>query len=143
MFKLFYNKKTLGIERVDVERKISYDWGSIEPKIADFQNLSVINTVINTDRKRDILYKLRWFMIFSIIIIGCFAVIIMINIDNPPLSRDSDDIVRIQKMITNFDNENKTSFGDWRTCKIISECIGKSDSEIQEIIESNYLEITK
>lgn len=143
MFELFYNKKTHGIERVDVERKISYDWGSIEPKIADFQNLSAISTVINTERKRDILYKLRWFVIFSIIIIGCFAVIIMINTDNPSTSRDSNDIIRIQKMITSFDSENKTSFGDWRTCKIISECIGKTDNEIQQIIESNYLEIIK
>lgn len=138
MLKIFYNTNTHQLERVDVENKISYDWDDNIPRVADFSNLVVVNTNIKTERKRDIVYKTRWEAILVIIILLMF--ITVWNIDINESSNNTEEIEKIQKMITNFDTQNKNSFGDWRTCKIIQECIGKSDSEIQKIIESNYIE---
>lgn len=142
MLKIFYNTKTHQLERVDVENKISYDWEGNTPHVADFPNLLAVNTSIKTDRKRDIVYKTRWEIALVVFIVCLFITIWNIDIQ-PNTQIASDEIIKIQKMITNFDNQNKSSFGDWRTCKIIQECIGKSDSEIQKIIESNFLEVHK
>lgn len=138
ILKNFYNTDTHQLERVDVENKISYGWDDNTPRVADFTKLVVVNTNIKTERKRDIVYKTRWEAILVLFIILLFVTVW--NIDIADSNDNSDAITKIQTMITRFDTENKHSFGDWRTCKIIQECIGKSDSEIQQIIESNYIE---
>lgn len=142
--KTYYNIRTHQLVKVDLDNHICYTWDGNTPFVANIDELRVVNTDIKQERKRDIVYKTRWEIALVVFIVCLFITIWNIDInddksDTPPIEQ----IERIQKMITNFDTQNKNSFGDWRTCKIISESIGKSDSDIQKVIENNYLEIKK
>ena len=139
MIKIFYNIETHRLEKVDVENKISYEWDSNIPHVANFEKLVVVNTNIKQERKRDILYKVRWELVLSAVIFLLFMLIWNISIEE----KNINNIPIIQKIITEFDTENKNSFGDWRCCKIIQECLGKNEKEIRDIIEQNYIETKK
>lgn len=137
--KIYYNIRTHKLEKVDLENHISYTWEGNTPFVSNMDELRAVNTEIKQERKRDIVYKTRWEIALCAFIICIFITIWNIDIasDNPV---SANDIAKIQTMITNFDTQNRNSFGDWRTCKIIQECLGKTDTEIQKIIENNYNE---
>lgn len=138
--KIYYNIRTHKLEKVDIENHISYTWEGNTPFVSNMDELRAVNTEIKQERKRDIVYKTRWEIALVLFIICLFVTIWNIDIDDDKSDTPTiEQIEKIQKMITNFDNQNKSSFGDWRTCKIVSECIGKTDSEIQRIIEDNYI----